>query len=155
MHAESIGFSPQHAVPETYCPGCGNPDSAQEHGIGCAADRVAGVRRHLDAVRRQLGAHTPDILPLVLAVETVLDRHTPMPVWRNSGPTVCMACVTREWPCEHVTALLDALDTETCPCGTVVTKGTLAAHRIAVHTITCVGCGRPGGRHRVGCEDGK
>ena len=35
MHPESIGFSPHHCIKETYCDGCGCPESSGEHGMDC------------------------------------------------------------------------------------------------------------------------
>jgi len=35
MHPESLGFQMNHTFTETYCPGCGNPESSGEHGAGC------------------------------------------------------------------------------------------------------------------------
>ncbi|ROR91795.1 hypothetical protein EDD33_2670 [Nocardioides aurantiacus] len=35
MNAESLGFQMHHNWVETYCGGCGNPESSGEHGTDC------------------------------------------------------------------------------------------------------------------------
>jgi len=35
LHPESLGFQIHHTFVETYCDGCGNPESSYEHGDDC------------------------------------------------------------------------------------------------------------------------
>jgi hypothetical protein len=120
MHPESIGFTPQHAVNETYCPGCGNPESSAEHGIGCPQEAVERIRKWCEVVRSQIGTHAPDVLPLVTAVLAVLENHTPEVIYTKGTPGHCETCTicgwdgpgSASWPCPDVLAIIAAIPEE-------------------------------------------
>lgn len=44
MKHESLGLQINHTHVETYCTGCGNPESSNEHGLGCPASQGGAMK---------------------------------------------------------------------------------------------------------------